>query len=113
MKRMRMGRGIRRPAAEEIRRLAATAHMDLSAQEALEYSAGMDDLLNDFDRLDDLGVTAGFGKNRTLSALWEAAHSSGDRPVMPLMYRLKLCIGQNRGSSAGRVVARFRWSESS
>ena len=54
MKRIRMGRGIRRPSAEEIRRLAATAHMDLSAQEALDYSAGMDELLNDFDRLDDL-----------------------------------------------------------
>ena len=54
MKRIRKGRGIRRPAAEEIRRLAATAHMDLSAQEALDYSAGMDELLKDFDRLDDL-----------------------------------------------------------
>ena len=54
MKRIRIGRGIRRPGADEIRRLAARTHLDLSAEEALEYSAAMDDLLNDFDRLDDL-----------------------------------------------------------
>ena len=54
MNRIRSGRGIRRPAAEEIRRLAATSHISLTAEEAFEYSAAMDALLNDFDRLDDL-----------------------------------------------------------
>ena len=54
MNRIRIGRGIRRPAAEEIRRLAAASYMSLSAEEALEYSVAMDELLNDFDRLDDL-----------------------------------------------------------
>ena len=54
MHRIRMGRGIRRPAAEEVRRLAVASHLDLSPEEAHEYSLAMDELLHDFDRLDDL-----------------------------------------------------------
>lgn len=44
----------RRPESEEVRRLAAQAHITLSAAEALEYAAAMDVLLNDFDRIDAL-----------------------------------------------------------
>ena len=54
MKKIHTGRGIRRPAGEEIRRLAAASYLDLSETEALEYAAAMDVLLNDFVRLDDL-----------------------------------------------------------